>query len=491
MDTIKVMVLVLIIITVLIVIINIPRHTLHTVSDSHAREGARLTTPVESKALVVARYGEGLEWLQEEDTHDTKVYVYNKGKNIIVDSRFVYTRLDNVGVCDHTYLHHIITHYDNLEDVTIFLPASWQAKRKISCKDQVFKSAHIYHSYFTAIGIDPKLYNFTLNYYEVEDPRNRDISNFNLTPCSIRPYGKWYEHVTGNPLTNNISNYGCIFSLSKETIRKYPVSFYQNLISYLDKERFPEAAHYMERLWYNIFRLNKYKLALMMIVKNEAMVIEEFFKHYLWQGVEHFYVIDNGSTDSTKDIISKYPTTYYFLDKKYQQVKHYNHVYSEIRNECKWLIVCDCDEYIYNRKKGETIIDYLDTLDYNKNSNVELNWKMFGSSGHDKQPDNIRESFIHRRIQLDVYTKQILNTSLTVFIDVHNSRYTRKLTISNPQQLALNHYAIMSREYFSKVKMTRGDVNNQKAENVRDWTYFDKYDHKEIKDTELKELVVY
>ena len=70
-------------------------------------------------------------------------------------------------------------------------------------------------------------------YYRVTDPKNRDMSDFELTRCSVRPYGKWYEKVTGKPHKNKFCNYAGIFSLSKETIRKYPITFYQNLISYL------------------------------------------------------------------------------------------------------------------------------------------------------------------------------------------------------------------------------------------------------------------
>jgi hypothetical protein len=33
-----------------------------------------------------------------------------------------------------------------------------------------------------------------------------------------------------------------------------------------------------------------------------------------------------------------------------------------------------------------------------------------------------------------------------------------------------------SREYFAKVKMTRGDVIKALNDDVRDWAYFEKYD---------------
>jgi len=234
----------------------------------------------------------------------------------------------------------------------------------------------------------------------------------------------------------------------------------------------------------------KYDLGLLVIVKNEEMVIDEFFKHYMWQGVDRFYVIDNGSIDSTKDIILRYPNVaYYYLDGKHQQLKHYNTVFNEKRNECKWLIICDCDEYIYNREKGKTIKDYLLTLDHTEISNIELNWKMFGSSGHEKQPKSIRKSFTQRKKDYDNNTKQIISTALTKFLNIHWHKHFIKRDIINPRQLALNHYAIMSKEYFSKVKMTRGDVATQKAENVRNWDYFNRYDHKEVVDTELKDLL--
>lgn len=231
----------------------------------------------------------------------------------------------------------------------------------------------------------------------------------------------------------------------------------------------------------------KHNLGLLLIVKNEEMIIDEFFKHYIWQGVDHFYVIDNGSTDSTKDIIEKYPTTYYYFPERNQQRAHYNTVYREMRDECRWLIVCDCDEYIYNKEKGKNIGDYLETLDYSRISNVELQWKMFGSSHLEKQPKSIRKSFIYRKEELE-NRKHIVNTSLTYYIGIHRHYYGlyNHNSVLSPEELALNHYRIMSKEYFDKVKMTRGDADV--IGKVRNSEYFKKHDHNDIKCTELKEL---
>ena len=45
-------------------------------------------------------------------------------------------------------------------------------------------------------------------------------------------------------------------------------------------------------------------------------------------------------------------------------------------------------------------------------------------------------------------------------------------------------------KYFKEVKMSRGDVNSLKHENVRDMNYFNKYDKNTIfKDAQLSDLV--
>ena len=242
------------------------------------------------------------------------------------------------------------------------------------------------------------------------------------------------------------------------------------------------------------FRNNKFELGLLVIAKNENMVIREFVQHYQWQGVQHIYLIDNGSTDNTKQVLQPFIDDgyieYYYMPKKHSQTDHYNSIYPHIKNQCKWLIVCDADEYIYNRIPENTIATYLHTLDYANVNGVALNWKMFGSSGYKQQPESIRSSFIMRKRE-DSNQKTIVNTSQTEKLIMHSHVYTNpnNQLISNPFELALNHYAIMSLEYFQKVKMTRGDAYINTSDNVRNMDYFARYDHKEMEDTELRDLV--
>ena len=75
-------------------------------------------------------------------------------------------------------------------------------------------------------------------------------------------------------------------------------------------------------------------------------------------------------------------------------------------------------------------------------------------------------------------------------IGVHSSEYDdTKHAIYAPDEIALNHYAIMSKEYFKKVKMTRGDVATNQWNTIRDWNYFADYDNNEVEDNELVNLL--
>jgi glycosyltransferase involved in cell wall biosynthesis len=235
-------------------------------------------------------------------------------------------------------------------------------------------------------------------------------------------------------------------------------------------------------------------LGVLVQAKNEGMVISEFIEHYLWQGADKIFLIDNDSTDDMRDklqpFIASGQVEYYYRPERHNQKNHYNDVYRTIKHECKWLIVCDADEYIYNRTSGSTIRSYVESLSYSDVAVVMLQWKMFGSSGFEYQPQSIRTSFVHRKKDIHPETKAIVNTSLVWNLDLHGSEHDdSRQSIQSPTELALNHYVIMSKEYFGNIKMTRGDAAWAGTESVRDWKYFADYDHNEERDDELANLV--
>lgn len=238
-----------------------------------------------------------------------------------------------------------------------------------------------------------------------------------------------------------------------------------------------------------------FTLGLLVIVKNEGMVIKEFIDHYKWQGVQRIYLIDNGCTDNTIDIIQPFIDSgyisYHDLLRPHAQIHHYTTVFNQVaKRECEWLVVCDVDEYIYARTTGRTLLDEVNVFSP-ETSCVYLNWRVFGSSGHTAQPASVRKSFVMCEETLQRLGKSIIRCDTIDRLQIHTIHPNRGKMIKNPPSLAINHYAIMSWEYFSKIKMTRGDAYNKRHDATRNDQYFKSYDEAfgKTKNTELADMV--
>ena len=68
-----------------------------------------------SVRLVIAKYKEDVTWTNKIKEH--KITIYDKSESPIINS----IKLPNIGRETHTFLHHIVENYDNLDDVTVFL----------------------------------------------------------------------------------------------------------------------------------------------------------------------------------------------------------------------------------------------------------------------------------------------------------------------------------------------------------------------------------
>jgi len=213
--------------------------------------------------VVVSRYNEELDFLFDHRFKKYDIVCYNKGINEPKSgypNNCTVIRLTNVGRCDHTYLYHIITNYNNLHDVTIFLPASCTMTEKVhlfnSVINEVEKTNDTVLTHRSNFDYITKLEDFYLDSYQGVNPDNVKINpEWELQLSEIRPFGKWYEH--NFPELKGVSiNYLCykgIFAVSKEDIWRNPIEKYKQLISYVDNHSNPEAGHYIERSWGALF----------------------------------------------------------------------------------------------------------------------------------------------------------------------------------------------------------------------------------------------
>jgi len=210
--------------------------------------------------VVVSRYSENLEMLKDfpADKYQ-RIFIYNKNPTPYESTleRATVENLPNIGREAHTYLHHVIKHYDDLADTTLFIPGSVRNK---PWKDfqlyKIRKSLDNGPGSFIVRSTRPKSmeHDFQIDSHELSNSSNKSLNKESkLTPASIRPLSKWLEHYMPGEDMHCLGVFGT-FSATRDDIRKRPKSFYEELIKTVDTTN-PEAVHYMERLWANIFSI--------------------------------------------------------------------------------------------------------------------------------------------------------------------------------------------------------------------------------------------
>ena len=222
-------------------------------------------------------------------------------------------------------------------------------------------------------------------------------------------------------------------------------------------------------------------LSVLSIFKDEAMNMQEWLEHYIWQGVEHFFLIDNGSSDNyTSKLVSYIEQGCVSLFKRFQihsQVEHYNAIYNVYRNATEWMAVVDMDEFWFGT--SQTLLEFL-MEETNRNiSCVYSHWRNFGSNNRTTHsPGSLRTTFTLADDKvLHPIVKGIARTKAITKLNVHQHEPLDSATIrTEDDKIRLNHYPIQSKEYFYKSKIMRGDVMYAAADTIRDWGYFESID---------------
>lgn len=242
-----------------------------------------------------------------------------------------------------------------------------------------------------------------------------------------------------------------------------------------------------------------YKFCICSVFKNESHILEEWLLHYIYHGVEHFYLVNDNSNDNFETITNKYANyiTLFHNDVQTKNVGRQTMIYDQyfrpILNQSKWFAILDLDEFLYS--PGDT---HLPTIieKYNNYGQLRINWLHFGSSEHLHQPQSVVEGFM-KRAQIDstkpYYSyKTIFQGNSLISFGVHANNvngaeiYLKYEETAIPD-LIINHYCIQSQDFFMKIKSTRGDINNWfDHQNLqRNLDYFKGYDINDICDDRL------
>lgn len=268
----------------------------------------------------------------------------------------------------------------------------------------------------------------------------------------------------------------------------------------------------------------KYDLAILAIFKNEQSFLPEWLDHYFNRNVDHIYLLNDHSKDSSVDIINSHPnknnitlkhTDLYDLQDREMGRQHrlYNKYFSSCLDDAYWLGVFDLDEFCYS--PHET--DFKKILfKYNPTDIHELiiDWYWFGSNNQKEQPESIIKTFNKRSIHaakkvaqdlgiwhlgydLEWCCKSFAKTEGIKYIRHHYNHYFYEgkvhsgsknrpfsLNLSDEGMMFINHY-LGAENYYMNNKVKRGSCNNNQTILANKKTLYNFINLNEIEDNRL------
>lgn len=240
-------------------------------------------------------------------------------------------------------------------------------------------------------------------------------------------------------------------------------------------------------------------IAIVGIFKNEAVNMREWLTHYVEQGIEAIFLVDNGSTDDWRGELEGFEdvVTVVSSDLQHAQVHLYNYVAAPWLRErgIELALTVDLDEFAFSVSAERPTLAELAWGIFNHSdasliSSVYIPWAVFGSSGFVEQPPTVREDFTMRKLDdLAGLGKSFARLSKVGSLGIHVHESATGVRVAWPFTSVLGfrlyHYPIQSKKWYEKTKMTRGDVGTASLDSVRNWDYFSRYDYKEYNDTAL------
>ena len=217
--------------------------------------GSYITDENMSYKIVVSRYNEDINWLLNNDNN---CIIYNKGDLLNVKNEI---SLPNVGRESHTYLHYIITNYDNLPDVVCFTQGKIS---DIGLIDTGYNTEYVSHLIMLVneaktCGISK----YSSLFYE-KDKSIHCCSDWNIRNIPVKflkykddiniTFKDWFEKYIRIKYPDPIRWMpNAIFAVRKDKILKNDKEYYKNLITTIDYDSNPIEGHFFERSWFYIF----------------------------------------------------------------------------------------------------------------------------------------------------------------------------------------------------------------------------------------------
>lgn len=184
-----------------------------------------------------------------------------------------------------------------------------------------------------------------------------------------------------------------------------------------------------------------YYLSVAAIMKNEKPYLKEWLEYHLLQGVDHFYLCDNESTDGTREYLTSYinnnTITYIPISGKNQQLACYEKIVAEYKDQTKWLAFIDLDEYLVPLK-AQNMRQFL--KEFEDVSEVSLHWMNYGDNDTVSRKNGLLTEFFtsHGRF-LNHTVKSIVKPKDVIDFKSFGSNHYVKV---NGKSVNENHYPV-------------------------------------------------
>ena len=170
-------------------------------------------------------------------------------------------------------------------------------------------------------------------------------------------------------------------------------------------------------------------LSVVAIMKNEKPYLKEWLEYHLMQGVEHFYLCDNDSTDGSKEYLKPYIDkkiiTYIPMPGINQQLKCYEKVIEEYKNDTFWLAIIDLDEYLVPIEKSN-MKSFL--REFEDVSEVSLHWVNYGDANLFSRKDGlIIEAFTSHSDKINHTVKSIVKPNKVIDFKLFGANHYTKV----------------------------------------------------------------
>ncbi len=185
--------------------------------------------------LVVSRYKEDVSWVDElnRENKDLKVTIYNKfeGENL----------LPNLGREAHTYIHHIIENYQNVDDHYMFLQGNpFDHENPKGIIRDIVKNYNNYCQY---------------DYYPLNVELLKDLNGLPASRRQGFPVGFLYEKIFGEGSSPQVfeSPQGAQFLIKGNLFHRLSLFQWNLLKQLVSHSSNPIEAHCIEKMWKCLF----------------------------------------------------------------------------------------------------------------------------------------------------------------------------------------------------------------------------------------------